>query len=84
MEFTVEPCKTKAAYSVKPKRKCSIDLSKLKDFKIIAETPVAAVVEIEDEQVIVHKYGELKFKTLKDEEKIKKIAELIFSSCKIS
>ena len=81
MEFTIEPCKTKAAYSAKPKKKCSLDFSKLKDFNIVLETPIATVVKIEGEEIIVHKYGELKFKTLKDKEKIKKIAEKIFLTC---
>jgi len=46
-----------------------MDLSKLKKFKIKVDTPIATVIEIEREEIIVHKYGEILFKTLKDKEK---------------
>lgn len=79
MEFTIAPCKTKATFSVKPKSRCTMDFSKLKNVKI--STPVAAVAEIDGEEIIIHKYGEIKFKKCKDKDKIKKIAEQVFSSC---
>ena len=79
MDFEIKPCKTRATYSVKPKKNIKLDLSKLKDkFKIKAETPIAAVIEVEGEEVIVHRYGEIRFKTLKDENKIKRISEMIY------
>jgi len=79
MELEIKPCKTKATFSVKPKRQITIDLPKLKNkFKIKIETPIASVIEFEGEEVIVHRHGELKFKTLKDEDKIRKIAEMIY------
>ncbi len=85
MELEIKPCRTKETYSVKLKKKCDIDMSKLKEnFKIKVETPVASVIEIEGEEIIVHKYGEIRFKTLKDKEKIKKISEKIFTLCSTS
>ncbi len=83
MEFEIKPCKTRATYSVKPKKNIKLDLSKLKEnFKIKAETPIATVIESEGEEIIVHRYGEIKFKTCKDEGKIKKIAEKIYEKSK--
>ncbi len=78
-EFTVALCRTKAAYNVKPKRKISLDLAKLKgNFRIIGETPIVYVIE-EDGEIIVHNYGEIIFKDCKDEEKIKTLASKIYS-----
>jgi len=79
MEFEIKPCKTRAAYSVKPKKNIKLNLSKLKgNFRIKAETPIATVIEVDGEEIIVHRHGELKFKKLRDENKIKKIAEEIY------
>ena len=79
MEFEIKPCKTRAAYSVKPKKNIKLNLSKLKgNFRIKAETSIATVIEVDGEEIIVHKYGELKFKKLRDENKIKKIAGEIY------
>ena len=83
MDLEIKPCKTRATFSVKLKKNVKLDLSKLKDrFKIKAETPIASVIETEGEEIIVHKYGEIRFKTLKDESKIKKIAEKIYEAAK--
>jgi len=82
MEFEIKPCKTRAAYSVKPKKNIKLDLAKLKEFKIKAETPIASVIDIDGEEIIVHRYGEIKFKTLRDEAKIRKIAEKIYEKTK--
>jgi len=79
MDFEIKPCRTRATYSAKPRKNVRLDLSKLKDsFKIKIETPVASVIDADGEEIIVHKYGEIKFKTCKDKDKIKKIAEEIY------
>ena len=79
MEFEIKPCKTKATFSVKPKGKMDIDLPKLKNrFKVKIETPIASVIEFEGEEIIVHRHGEIRFKTLKDENRIRHIAEIIY------
>jgi hypothetical protein len=81
MELEIKPCKTRATYSVKPKKSVKLDLSKLKSsFNIKAETPIASVIDVDGEEIIIQKYGEIRFKTLKDEAKIKKIAEKIYEA----
>lgn len=83
MDLEIKPCKTRATFSVKPKTNIKLDLSKLKSFfKIKAETPIASVIDVDGEEIIIQKYGELRFKTLKDETKIKKIAEKIYEAAK--
>ncbi len=85
IDFDVALCKTKAAYNVKTKKSISLDLKKLKNqFIIIAETPIVYVIKdkIEKGEIIVHNYGELIFKELTDIDKIKDIAERIYSASK--
>jgi esterase/lipase len=76
--FEIKPCKDKGGISVKPKKSIKLDLSKIKNnFEVVVDTPILIVIKKEDE-IIVHNYGELIFKHLKDKEKIKKIAEEIY------
>jgi len=83
MEFEITPCKTREKYKVKPKKNISIDFNKLKEnFKVKIYTPVACIIETDEGDVVVHKYGELKFKKLQDKEKIMKIAEKIYEKTK--
>lgn len=79
MDFHIKLCKTKAAISVKPNKRIDLNLNKIKkEFKIKLETPILLVLD-EKGDVIVHKYGEIIFKKLKDEDNIMKIAEKIYS-----
>ena len=78
-KFDIKLCKTKGAYSVKFNKKIDIDFKKLKGYKTIIETPILIVLNVDNEEVIVHKYGEIIFKKLKDEKKIIKIANEIFN-----
>lgn len=76
--FNIKPCKTKAAYSVKPIKKIKLDLNKIKNhFKVSIFTPICMVIE-EHKGIVVHNHGEILFKKLKDEAKIKKISEKIY------
>jgi len=76
-EFILKLCKSKDSYTVKKNTK--LDLNKLsKEFKTIVKTPILLIIKVDDHEVIVHNHGELKFKDLKDEEKIKKIARRIY------
>lgn len=78
-EFTIEKCKTKAAYSSKLKHQQKLDLTKIKDqFKIILETPILLVVTVEGIEIIVHRYGELLFKNCNDINLMEKIAKKIY------
>ena len=78
-KFDIKLCKTRGAYSVKLNKKIDIDFKKLKGYKIIIETPILVVLKVDNEEIIVHKYGEIIFKKLKDEKKIIKIANEIFN-----
>jgi len=79
IEFTVEKCKTKAAYSAKLKKQQKLDLKKIKDkFSVVLETPILLVVSVEGVEVIIHGYGELLFKRCQDVDLMRKIAERIY------
>ncbi|MBW3023222.1 hypothetical protein KY308_03900 [Candidatus Woesearchaeota archaeon] len=79
MEFKIEPCKTKATFSVKPNKRINLDIKALsKDFKPVKVTSIAGVFEHEGEEFIVQKYGIITFKTLKDKKVIEKIAKKIY------
>ena len=81
MEFEIKACKTKAAYSAKPLKKITLDLDKLKTlFTTLVDTPILLVINVDSEEIIVHNHGELTFKKLKDENKIKIIAEKIYET----
>lgn len=80
-EFTLEKCKTKAAYSAKLKKQSQLHLQKIKNkFEVVLETPILLVVKVEGVEVIVHGYGELLFKKCEDVELMKKIAEKIYET----
>ena len=79
-KFTLKLCKTKSAYSVKPFRNVRLNLNEIKDmYEPIIETPLLLIVKIKKYEVIVHNYGELIFKDLKNEAMIKKIAKEIYT-----
>jgi len=77
-QFDIKLCKTKGAYSVKLNKKVNLDFSLLKDFEVVLETPVLVVLKVDNEEIVVHRYGEIIFKTLKDEDKIIEIAKKVF------
>lgn len=77
MDFTLEKCKTKAAYSAKAKLK--LDLKKIKrKFSVILETPLLLVIKVGGIEIIVHSHGELLFKNCEDQQLMKKIAEEVY------
>ena len=81
VEFTIEKCKTKAAYSAILKKQQRLNLQKIKSkFTVVLETPVLLVVAVEGVEVIVHGYGELLFKNCQDMELMKKIAEKVYAA----
>ncbi|MBW3003959.1 hypothetical protein KY328_05720 [Candidatus Woesearchaeota archaeon] len=79
MDYKIKPCKTKAAFSVIPVQKIKLDFDKLKiKFETLIDNPIALVIKVDDEEIVVHNYGEMLFKTLKNVEKIKTIADRIY------
>ncbi|MFH1209405.1 MAG: HesA/MoeB/ThiF family protein [archaeon] len=78
-KFIIKLCKTKASYSVKLNKK--LDLEKIsKKYKTIVKTPILLIIKIGHYEIIIHEYGEIIFKDLKDENKIKKIAQELYST----
>ena len=78
--FTINECKTKSSFVCKPKSRVKLDILKIsKEFDTIENAGIICVLKIEGEEVIVHDYGEILFKTLKDSDKIDKIAKRIYS-----
>ena len=77
--FSVEKCKTKAAYSAKLVKKGKLDLNKIKKkFEIKLETPILLVVLINGIEIIIHKHGELLFKKCDDVTLMWKLAQEIY------
>jgi hypothetical protein len=77
--FKIELCKSKGAYEVKPIAPVRLSLARIKNrFNTRLATPVLVVIDY-DGEIVVHQFGKLFFKTLKDMERIKSIAEEIYS-----
>ncbi|PIN73925.1 hypothetical protein COV20_02315 [Candidatus Woesearchaeota archaeon CG10_big_fil_rev_8_21_14_0_10_45_16] len=79
IQFSVEKCKTKAAYSAKLKKKQKLDLNKIKkQFTVLLDTPILLVIKEEGLEIIVHGYGELLFKNSQDIKLMEKIARKVY------
>jgi len=78
--FTIKECKTKKGMSVKQKKNVKLDLEGIKkEFKLILDASILLVIECEGE-IVVHGYGELLFKDLKDVKRIKDISDRIYKA----
>lgn len=78
--FEIKECKTKAGYTVKPKKNIKLDFAKIKKhFKVIFDSPIALVIQEADMEIVIHKYGELLIKKSKDLEKMKSLARRIYA-----
>lgn len=86
VSFTINKCKTKAAYSVKPNSNIKLDLTKIKSksrtkFKLILDTPILIVVDTGiTGEIIIHQHGELQFKTLEDKKEIERLSKELYSA----
>ena len=81
IDFNLEKCKTKAAYSTKLKKQQHLDLQKIKrKFETVLETPILLVLKVDGVEVVVHGYGELLFKKCDDVDLMRKIAEMIYGA----
>tara|TARA_Y100000310_G_C20574364_1_gene759727 strand:+ start:738 stop:992 length:255 start_codon:yes stop_codon:yes gene_type:complete len=79
MLYEIKECKTKAAFAAKPLKNFRLNLEMIKSkFDTSFDSSILLVVKVNGEEVIVHKHGELIFKTLSKEEKISPIAEAIY------
>ena len=79
--FTLAKCTTRAAYSAKPGRNVVLDLQSIrKQFPVVIDTPIVVVIREQGVEVVVHQYGELVFKRCDDMEKMKGIAERVYTA----
>ena len=78
--YTLERCKTKAAYSAKLKKYSRLDLSLIKkEFPVVMETKILLVLSIQGVEIICHGFGELLFKNCDDVSKMHSIAQDVYS-----
>ncbi|MBU2638195.1 MAG: hypothetical protein KJ955_04430 [Nanoarchaeota archaeon] len=81
MEFNLEKCKDKGAYSAKPVKTVHLDFTGIrKAFKVLEDTPILLLIEEDGFEIIVHKHGELMFKNPGDMEKMRKVAEKVYKA----
>lgn len=79
MDFEVKECKDKGGLSAKTKEPVSLDIERIASLHAVSvKTPILCVIE-EDGGIVVHKYGEIIFKTLRDQTKIREIAGEIYA-----
>ena len=78
--FKIQKCKSKAAYSAKPKKRISLDLEKIKKkYKVVEDTPIMIVIKEKGVEMIVHNYGETLFKNCDDKKLMEGIAKEIYT-----
>ena len=78
--YKIEYCKTKKGFEAKLDKRVKIDLETLKkEFKVVADAGIVIILEINNEEVIVHDYGTLLFKNCEDKKKAKEIAEKVYN-----
>jgi adenylyltransferase/sulfurtransferase len=79
-EFKISYCRTKAAVSVKPSTSTKLDLEAIKErYETIMDAGIVLVIKAHNQEIVVHDYGELLFKTTKNKDLIKKITKDIYS-----
>jgi len=77
-KFKLELCRTKTTLAVKTHK--NLDLNKIKDyFGELRDAGNAVLLEVDNEQVIVNKQGDIIFKKLRDENKVMEIANKIYN-----
>jgi hypothetical protein len=78
--FKITKCKDKAVYSAKLLDKKELNLSAIaRTFDVIEDTPILLLIVVDNEEVIVHRHGELMFKSCKNKEKMTNIADKIYA-----
>jgi len=78
-QFTLSKCTTRAGYSTKPNKNVHLNLKNIKEhFNTIVETPIVLVIIDNGNEIIVHEFGEILFKTMTDEKKMHAISQKIY------
>jgi molybdopterin-synthase adenylyltransferase len=81
IDYTLAKCKTRAAYSAKPKRNMKLNLGKVKkSFEIVLDTPIVVVIKEQNVEIIVHNHGELIFKNSDNQELMNQLARKIYEA----
>ncbi len=82
-DYRIEWCDSKAAMSAKPETDMDLDMESLEEnFDLKADADIVAVIEADGEEVVVHDYGELLFKEEENEDRLKELAEKIYSAAR--
>jgi len=81
-DFTIKLCRTKGNYSVKTSRSLKLDLGKIKKslsgFEIVRDTPLILMVKNKNAgNIVIHEYGEIVFRDVKEKGAIKELSERI-------
>lgn len=79
VDFEINECETKAMYRVKLKKRAHLNMKNLNGFEIVMDGGMIVIIKVEGEEIIVHDFGELIFKTLKNTDKIREISEVVYS-----
>jgi len=76
-KFKLELCRSKTTLSVKTHK--NLNLDKIKDeFGELRDAGNTILIEVDNQQIIINKQGEIIFKTLRDENKVMEIANKIY------
>ncbi len=77
--YKIEKCLSKNTYKTKPLKKTSLNFKELrKKFKIKLDANIVLIINYNNSEIIVHKYGEIEFKKNIGLNEIKKISNLIY------
>ena len=77
--FKISECKTKSSFITKPNKRMNLNIKNIvKEFETIQDAGIIAVITVDKEEIIVHDYGELLFKTWTDTNKIRNVARKIY------
>lgn len=80
-QFSIELCKTKAGYEATLPKPTPLNVDALrKHYTVREDAGIILVIHVDDEDVIVHQYGKLIFKTLTDNKKITQLAMKIYET----
>ena len=79
IRFSLGKCKSRAGFSAKLQQQGKLNLDTIKkQFRVLLETPILLVVEVEGMEILVHKYGELLFKNGTDIMLMETVAKEIY------
>lgn len=79
--FKAKICNDSKSYKIVPTKRKNLDLNKLqKHYKTIKSTPIAIIIEIDNTQIIIQRYGDLRFKNCLNKEFVEKTSKEIYEN----